>query len=107
MCTKKVKGPNFKTFGYMMISQGYSNDDIAEALSKTPQQIRGLRSRYNKSGLEIKYSVRTKPKKGTKNRDIYDYIILNPNATMTQVASATKTDRGNVSIVKRRYITKE
>ena len=108
METKKPKTPSFKSFGYLMISQGYSNEDIAEALNKSMKQIYGLRARYNMSNVShMKFSVRTKPKKGTDNRKAYDYPILNPNATITQVVEATGVDRGNVAAVKRRYIPKE
>lgn len=98
---------NKKTVAFHLIEKGYSNEDIAEAMGITSKHARSLRRDYNEvAGAARKPNVRTKPKLGTKNRVIYDYLLVHPTAKMREVAEATGTDPGNVATVKGRYIAR-
>jgi hypothetical protein len=90
-----------------LIEQGYDNDVIEIKTGASKSHIVHTRMAYNAllPSNQRKRSVPklTAPKHGTIRRKVYDYMILNPKARLSDVVSNTGVCVGTAGSVRHRY----
>lgn len=87
-----------------LIGQGFSNDEIATKTGASKSHIVHTRVEYNECvpASERKYSkpLLTAPKEGTDSRIVYDYMILYPNARLSEVVADTGLSTGLIGKIR-------
>lgn len=87
-----------------LIDQGYNNADIVEALACSNDYVRMLRAEYYHLTGQRKRSRHTKPKSGTKWREVYEFFLANPKATCAEASLATGANRGSCYKLRSYYL---
>lgn len=91
-----------------LIQKNLSNEAIREITGASDSYIVDVRKQYNKLVPESERktsTIRTKPKEGTKARIVYDYMVLYPNALLSETVANTKLPIGLCGVVRHRYFS--